>query len=204
MAGYWVRHRLLFTIIMSAAVALITSFLFVYPSIQQQANEYNAQSIYKNSDIDFIVPEPSFEQTSDLPGTNGIDKVFPFFMTKTQVNVEGTSRTTTVLLSDQFQNIDMTMYSQSRLIEKSSTEYDNPIFVDWQFCHDTGAKVGDTVSLPIGGQDVEYKIYAVYETNSIYDGGAKIRKPQLPISPAITDTLECIFLRAIIVSVGRI
>ena len=66
----------------------------------------------------------------------------------------------------------MTMYNQSRLIEKSGIEYDNPILVDWQFCRDTGAKLGDTVSLVIGGQNIDYRIYAIYETNTIYDGGA--------------------------------
>ena len=96
MGGYWIRQRLFLTLIVTAAVALITSFLFVYPSIMQRAEAYNSQSIYKNTDIDFIAPEPSFEQVDDLPGTNGIDKVFPFFSTKAQVNVNGTSRTTTV------------------------------------------------------------------------------------------------------------
>ena len=187
MAGYWARHRLLLTIIMSVAVALVTSFLFVYPSIHQHASDYNAQSIYKNSQIDFIAPEPSFEQVGDLSGTNGIDKLFPFFMTKSQVNIGGASRTTTLLLSDQFQNIDMTMYSQARLIEKAGAEYDNPILVDWQFCKDTGAKIGDTVELPIGGQSVDYKIFAVYETNTLYDGGAIIAEISADQKAAIAE-----------------
>ena len=187
MAGYWARHRLLLTIIMSAAVALVTSFLLVYPSIHQHASDYNAQSIYKNSQIDFIAPEPSFEQVGDLSGTNGIDKLFPFFMTKSQVNIGGASRTTTLLLSDQFQNIDMTMYSQARLIEKAGAEYDNPILVDWQFCKDTGAKIGDTVELPIGGQSVDYKIFAVYETNTLYDGGAIIAEISADQKAAIAE-----------------
>ena len=172
MAGYWARHRLLHTLFISAAVALLTSFLFVYPSILRQANEYNSQSIYKNSEIDFIAPEPSFDQVSDLPGTNGIERVFPFFLTKTEVKVNGTSRTTTLLLSDQFQNIDITMYSPSRLIEKADGEYENALLADWQFCYDTGSKIGDLVSINIGNQTKEYTIAAIYETNSIYNGGA--------------------------------
>ena len=176
MGGYWSRHRLFLTLIVTVAVALTTSFLFVYPAIMQQADSYNSQSIYKNTDIDFIAPEPSFEQVSDLPGTNGIDKVFPFYLTKTQVDVNGTSRTTTVLLSDQFQNVDLTMYNSSRLIEKSSEEYGNALLVDWKFCHDTSAGIGDTVSFTIGGETTEFKVYAIYETNSIYDNGAVLAK----------------------------
>ena len=172
MAGYWTRHRLLLTIILSAVIALVSSLLFVYPSILTAANLYNSQSVYKNTKTDFIAPEPSFEQIKDLPGTNGIDRVFPYYLTKTPVSVNGTSRITTVLLSDHMGDVDITMYNQERLIEKSETEYDNPILVDWQFCNETSSKIGDTVTFAIGGTNTEYRIYAIYETNSIYDGGA--------------------------------
>ena len=185
MTGYWVRHRLLATIVLCAAVALISSLLFAFSYVNQQANSYNSQSIYKNSNVDFIAPEPSFDQVQTLPGTSGIDKVFPFYLTKTAVNVNGNTRTTTILLSDEFDNIDSTMYNSQRLIEKSSSEYDNPILVDWQFCHDTSAKIGDTVSFTLGGNSVEFRISAIYETNSVYDGGAILAKISEEQSKAI-------------------
>lgn len=171
MGGYWIRHRLFFTAILSIAIALITGFLFAFPYISQLANYYNSQSIYKNTEIDFIAPEPSFEQVSQLPETNGIEKIFPFYLTKTQVSVNGISRTSTVLLSDQFENVDITMFNEKRLIKKSDFQFDNPILVDWQFCYDMSASIGDTVSFSVDGKNSEYRIYAIYETNSIYDGG---------------------------------
>lgn len=172
MTGYWIRHRLLPALIVNIVIAIIAVLLFVFPFVLQQADNYNSQSVYKNTSIDFIAPEPSFEQINELPGTNGIDKVFPFFLTKTLVNTEGTSRTTTVLLSDKFDNVDITMYNNTRLIKKSDYDFDNPILVDWQFCKDTSSDIGDTISFSIGDANVEYKIFAIYETNSIYDGGA--------------------------------
>lgn len=172
MAGYWTRHRLLYSIIVCVVLAVLASLLFVRPYLHSRANSYNAQSVYKNTTIDFIVPEPSFDQVRELPGTHGIDRVFPYYLTKASVSVNGASRTTTVLLSDQMQNVDMTMYSQARLIEKANTSYDSQILVDWQFCQDTSAKIGDVVSFSIGGDKKEFRIAAVYETNSIYDNGA--------------------------------
>ena len=172
MAGYWFRHRLAQTLVLGLALAIIAGLLFAYPCILGQAERYNSQSVYKNSEIDFIVPEPSFEQVRDLPGTHGIDRVFPFLMTKTEVSVNGRSRTTTVLLSDLFQNVDMTMYSPARLIKQSSAGINRPILVDWQFCHDMSARIGDIVSIMIGATPVDYTITAIYETNNIYDGGA--------------------------------
>lgn len=172
MTGYWIRHRALLSIILSTAIAVIAGLLFVFPFISQIADNYNSQSVYKNTSVDFIAPEPSFEQVNELPGSNGIDKVFPFFLTKTAVNAGGKSHTTTVLLSDSFGNVDITMYNSKRIIMKSDFKFDNPILVDWQFCKDTSTNIGDTVSFSIGDTTVEYKIYAIYETNSIYENGA--------------------------------
>lgn len=176
MGGYWFRHRSVATLVVAAVVGLVSGLLFIFPYISQEANLYNTQSIYNNSEMDFVAPEPSFEQVAGIKDTNSIDKVFPYFLTKTQVNANGKSRTTTVLLSDQFENIDITMYNQARLIEKSNSNYDNGILVDWQFCKDTGAGLDDTVSFAIDGNQVEFKISAIYETNGLYDGGAVLAK----------------------------
>lgn len=172
MTGYWIRHRAFLSIILSSVIAAIVGLLFAYPFITQISKNYNSQSVYRNSNIDFIAPEPSFEQTSELSGSNGIDKVFPFFLTKTDVHIGSRTRSSTVLLSDKFDCLDFTMYNSKRLIKESKSEYDNPILVDWQFCKDTSANIGDTVSFSIGDSTAEFRIYAIYETNSIYENGA--------------------------------
>ena len=176
MTGYWFRHRALWSIIISVVIAIVTAILFVFPFVIQIADNYNSQSIYKNTKMDFIAPEPSYEQINELQGTNGINKIFPFFITKLPVSIGSKSRTTSVILSDQLDNIDITMYNDTRLIDKSNTEYDNPILVDWQFCKDTSAEIGDTVTFSFGGTENEYQIYAIYETNTIYEGGAILAK----------------------------
>lgn len=172
MAGYWIRHRFLFSSFFIIFLMLITVNFFVYPYIVQNANNYNLQSVYKNTEIDFIAPEPSLEQVDNLSGEYGIGRVFPFFLTETNVSANGKNRLSTILLSDQLQNVDMTMYSPERLIKKSDKEFENPILVDWQFCHDISANIGDIISITLNGETVEYRIYAIYETNSVYDGGA--------------------------------
>ena len=172
MTGYWVRHRALFTIILSVCLALIMGYLFAIPYYEQKADIYNAQSLYRNTSIDFVVPEPSFDQANELPGSNGISGVFPYYLTKTSVTIKGKNRTTTVLIADNHQKLDTTMYNQARLIETSRTTTEHPILVDYQFCLDTGAKLGDVVSFFIGENLQDYIITAIYETNSLHDGGA--------------------------------
>ena len=180
MAGYWVRHRLLFTIALSVLLSVLVSLLFVFPHIEQKASQYNAQSIYRNTDIDFIVPEPSVDQAEKLPGTNGVKAVFPFYLTTTPVEANGKSRDTTIIIAEESQNTDITMYNTKRLIQSSEALIDHPIYVDWQFLHDTNSHLGDSISFNIGDDRFDCSIAAVYETNSIYDGGAVL--VQLPHS----------------------
>lgn len=172
MLGYWTRQRCLYTVVLSVVISFIASILIIYPNILDAAHTYNSQSIYNKTKIDFVAPEPSFQQIDELPGTNGINQIFPFYLTKTEVKVNGKSRITNVIMGDSFENLDFTMYNNSRIIEQSHTQYEKPILVDWQFCHDTAAHLGDKVTLSINGDTEEYQIYAIYETNSLYDGGA--------------------------------
>lgn len=188
MIGYWFRHRLVFSFLMAILLGTITAILFAYPTVKRSAQLYDEQSVYNNSKIDFIVPEPSYAQIDELPGQNGIDKIFPFYITKTEVKTPDTSRTTTVLLSDQMDNIDITMYNDNRLIEKSKKSIENPAFVDWQFCKDSNAKLGDTITITVGEELVNYTIAAIYETNTIYDGGAILIGINPSQKRAISDT----------------
>lgn len=162
MTSYWVRHRLLLTLTASIVLAIIISLLFVYPYVEQRAVNYNSQSLFKNTHIDFIAPEPSYEQVSELPDTHGVEAVFPFYLTKASVTINGKSRTTTVLITDQNQLLEGSMYNSSRLIQQSGSSVENPILVDWQFCKETGAKVGDSISFEIGAEIQEFKIAAIY------------------------------------------
>lgn len=176
MVGYWLRHRLVISIIVCVAASIVVGALFVYPYIKQRADDYNAQSIYKKSEIDFVAPEPSFEQVAEVEGTHGIDKVFPYYLTKTQVTVNGKVKETTVLLSDQFQNVDITMYCEERLIKKAARDYDSPIYVDWQFANSFQVNIGDTVSFSIASKNMEFTVAAIYETNSLFNAGTVLAK----------------------------
>ncbi len=174
MFDYWIKNRLVFSLIMSFGLIGITSLLFAYPYLKNNADIYNKKSVYCNSSMTFIAPEPSFDQVNSLSGTNGISEIFPFFLTKTDVKIKTSSRYTTVLLSDYFKNIDITMYNDSRLIKKSNKKYSNPILIDWEFSKDTGATIDDVVVINIGGKDIKYTVQAIYETNTIYEGGAVV------------------------------
>ena len=140
MIGYWVRQRAVATVIFSIIIAMIASVFVTFPLMLQKAYRQNAKSLYEKTRIDFVVPEPSLDQVMELPGTGGIDSVFPFVFTRTNVNIQGITFMSAVLLSDHFENIDITMYNEERLIKQAEIEYDNPAFVDWGILQNTFRK----------------------------------------------------------------
>ena len=101
-----------------------------------------------------------------------IESVFPYYYTESDVSVNGKTRETNLFFSDAMEKLSQTMYCGSRLIEKSNKEFENPMLVDYQFIKDTGAKLGDTVSVTFGTTKIDFQIAAIYETNTYYDGGA--------------------------------
>jgi hypothetical protein len=130
------------------------------------------QGIYKNEKMDFDIPSPSFSQIEQLEQESFIESVFPYYYTETDVSVNGKERETNLFFSDAMDKLGQTMYCSSRLIEKSNKDFENPILVDYQFVKDTGAALGDTVSVTFGTTKIDFQIAAVYETNTYYDGGA--------------------------------
>jgi hypothetical protein len=52
MKNYWARHRLLATVVLCIVSAVVAGLLFAFPYINQQASDYNSQSISKIQKMD--------------------------------------------------------------------------------------------------------------------------------------------------------
>lgn len=172
MAKYWLKNRLLFDLIVPCALILLVAFAFIAPMFNAIGEATLIQSIYKNEKMDFDIPSPSFSQIEQLESESFIESVFPYYYTEIDVSVNGKKRETNLFFSDAMDKLDQTMYCGSRLIEKSNKDFENPILVDYQFIKDTGAKLGDTISVVLGTTKIDFQIAAIYETNTYYDGGA--------------------------------
>ena len=176
MFKYWVKNRLLFDIFTSIILIIISAFAFIAPMFANIGEARLMASLYESDKLDFDVPSPSYEQIALLEKESSIESVFPYFFTNTSVSVNGKTRDTNIFFSDAFNKLDQTMYCDSRLIEKASGNYSNPILVDYQFVLDTGVKLGSVISATFGVIKVEFQVSAIYETNTYYEGGAVLAK----------------------------
>lgn len=176
MLKYWIKNRLLCDLAISIVLILLVAFFSILPIFNNAGESALAQSLYKNDKLNFDVPSPSYEQIAELENKEFIESVFPYFYTEVTFSINGANHQSRLFLSDSFNKLEQTMYCKERLIKKADKEYDNPLLVDYKFIKDTGLDLGSLVEISFGSSKVEFKIAAIYETNTYYDGGALMAK----------------------------
>lgn len=176
MIKYWVKNRLLLDVLITIILVVFSTFTFLLPMAKDMGESRLLITLYENDKLDFDVPSPSYDQIKQLEEESFIESVFPYYYTEASFGVNDKNRSTNLFLSDSFSKLEQTMYCESRLIKKAEEDYNNPIYVDYEFICDTGLNLGDVVYLYLGDTIIEFTIQAIYETNTYYDNGAVIVK----------------------------
>ena len=173
MKGKWSKCYLLIGTIVILIIVAIGSLAFVKGNITQADNKYNFESIYLNTDIDFIIPSPSYEQVSELDNSSdiGIGTVTPFYETSTSVTNKGVICTgTTVILPDEVK-VANTPYTDKRILRGSVPKADQAI-IDQLFYEKNNCDIGDTIEISIADKNLFFEIVGVSETNTYCKDGS--------------------------------
>ena len=180
----WARYRLIPSILIAIIVTCLLGLL-LNNGVYLLRDAYNTQSIYTNTEIDFIVPSPSKEQCADLGDLNHIDKVTPYYATKTNVEYEGRSISENIILFDSFDILNCTPYSSTRCINRES-DLTGKVLIDYEFYKISGLNLGQNLNIAIGSYSSIFKIGGIFETNSFFDKGAIA----LVMSPEMKTTID--------------
>ena len=165
-------YLLLGTIIM-LLVSCLCSFVFVKGNLEQAARKSSFESIYVNTNIDYIVPGPSNSQMNELESTdgNGINAVTPYYETTTTIDINRRSVNGTTILFPFAEKMKYTPYGQARITSGASELKGGDAVVDQTYIERYGCAIGDSVSISIAGWDYSFKITSVAETNTYYNNG---------------------------------
>lgn len=168
MVKSWIKNRFLFSSILIVLLAIVLPLVFVNPYVRAKAENRERIGVYKESQIDYDIPQPTKTQLDEISALDFVNETFGYYYSKTTFTHNGKQQTAKVLFSDCMDSLEMTMYCSSRLISKSSVLYDNPIYFDYETAKKGNVSVGDQVVL----SGIAFTVQAIYETNVYYDGGA--------------------------------
>ncbi len=164
MFKYWIKNRLLCSVILVLVLSVVAAVFFISPNINTQGENRLNSGVYKYSEIDYDIPSPTKAQLEEIAKLDFVDDVFGYYFTESTVKLPDKSVKTKLIFSDHLDSLGMTMYSDERLVEKSEQGLDNPIYVDYKYFTENELSLGDTVKF----NDIEFQVGRVYETNDYY------------------------------------
>lgn len=165
MFSYWIKNRFLFTFVLTAVVSALVGIFFVVPNIKNAQDNSLKTSVYEKTEIDFDIPAPTKEQLTEIQNQDFIDSAFGYYYTETSVKANGKNITQKIIFSDCMDMAEITMFNKNRVIEAGNANYDNPIYVDYDFVKKAGVGIGDEIEL----SNIKFQVAAIYESNT-YNG----------------------------------
>lgn len=146
MFSYWIKKRFGFSIIISVAVTIGYVFAFVLPYAQNATQNELAQSVYRDSEIDFDIPSPTKSQLQEIRNLDFVDEAFGYYITEANLNYDGTSIESKLMISDTVESVDITMFGVKRSIADSSISVDYPLIIGQDFASEYDLRIGDELS----------------------------------------------------------
>ena len=160
------------TIIM-LLVSCLCSFIFVKSNLNQAVRQSSFESIYVNTNIDYIVPGPSKAQIEELENEdkNGIATVTPYYETTEEIDINGISASGVSILFPFAEKMVCTPYNAARIINGATTVKSGDAIVDQKYVDRNDCAIGDEVTISIAGQEYMFEITSIAETNTYYNSG---------------------------------
>lgn len=173
MSKKWAKYYLLLGTVIIAAISLIGSMAFVRTNINQAQDKYEFESIYINTEIDFIIPSPSYAQISEIQTeANGIEVVKPYYETSAALSVnEQTCKGTALIFSDA-DNLDVTPYGSKRMISMAEEVQSGTAVIDKMFAEANGCVIGDPITISIDNTAYKFTVVGISENNTYCSDGS--------------------------------
>ena len=173
MSKKWAKYYLLLGTVIIAAISLIGSMAFVRTNINQAQDKYEFESIYINTEIDFIIPSPSYAQISEIQTeANGIEVVKPYYETSAALSVNEQTCKGTALIFPDADNLDVTPYGSKRMISMAEEVQPGTAVIDKMFAETNGCVIVDTITISIDNTAYKFTVVGISENNTYCSDGS--------------------------------
>lgn len=170
------RWRFLYcfiSLIVFILLATICIFGFFNSEVSAIVEKYNFESIYLNTDYDFVIPSPSFSQVSELEtDDNGVKVLVPYYSFTTSLKVDSVDVQSNVLMFDNINKIEYTPYNEKRIVKGSIEKRNNVAIIDQYYANKNKCNISDSVSIKIGNNEYTFTIVGISENNTNYNDGS--------------------------------
>lgn len=161
----WLKIRGIWGAGISLIISIFSFFIFFVPANNIINEGYEKNSFEMNSELNYCFPEPSKEQVIELKNMGVSDDIFPYFLTQSEAICGKKTVSVNVLLAENFDNLDFTMYSAKRLVFDSTIQGDNISYIDYSLAKLAGLNIGDEFKITINNEEINFIIAKIFEDN---------------------------------------
>jgi len=164
-----ISKRIKFSLLFFTLVVSILS-LFNYNFIYRNSVINQKESFYKNSDIDFDIPSPSFTQLEEISNNPNVEKVFGYhFAPITLMSKNSKERNLTLIMSDYFEQIEFTGFGLKNSLFNNDSTSTNFVFLDYKAAELLGTSLNEEVNFEFLNKS--YKTSRILNSIDYFPGG---------------------------------
>ena len=170
MNKHWTKHFLLFSSIVVVGVSLVSSFVFSNNSVDASIKKENFESIYLKTEIDFVIPSPSFAQVSELESNsanNSIEKVTPYYSFSTDIVANNKTIKVPLVILDDYSKVNYSPYCSNRMLKGEMANEDFTAMVDYDAAEQYHLGIGDKINLNLNNINCSFSISGLTHNNTL-------------------------------------
>lgn len=171
----WAKNYFVLSSLVILLLAAVCSLTLVSGNISLAESKYIFESIYTDTSIDFIVPSPGYDQSSETendPAT-GIEAMTPYYETSTSVtvNTKATGKGNVLIFPD-VAKAEYTPYAAARITKGDKTITAGNAVIDTIYADANSCGLGDEMQISVAGESYTFKITGVTVSNTYYKEGS--------------------------------
>lgn len=119
--------------------------------------------------VDYIIHAPSFEQVKQIGQLDHVAHITPYYYQNIEAPVLGD-----LYIINNEDDLPYTPFSNELLLQKAGNVPGNKLYISDDFAKKSGWRIGKTVELSIGSEQIRFHVAGIYKTDDRQVGGVLI------------------------------
>lgn len=164
-------HITIFDIIIICFFLALTLIASYFVSVR---NETVGIFNIEKTNVDYIITAPSKEQVAEIQSLDSVDIITPYLYRTIEFKGEQKTIKSNLFIIEDVADVEYTVFSDDLIIDRSLTQYDNPLFISVELANNAGLSIDSDVTLTLHEEKIRFNIQGIYKSDYRHIGGTAI------------------------------
>ena len=103
------------------------------------------------------------EQVAEIQSLDSVDIITPYLYRTIEFKGEQKTIKSNLFIIEDVANLEYTVFSDDLIIDRSLTQYDNPLFISEELANNAGLSIDSDVTLTLHEEKIRFNIQGIYK-----------------------------------------